>query len=447
MSLSPLTITGVSQFSADLQTIMDRAVKIAQVPIQQLQNRDSDVIQKKTLLSGLSGAVNGLAASLEALGTTAANKAISATSSKPSVVSVVSSSATDAVSYTIDSVSSTATSAAERTLISYADSAATPVGSTGDFKLVVGSNTYDFTLSNNSLVGLRDKINSLGAGVTASILTTGSGNYLSVSANFTGETTLELRDDPSGANANLLSATNQGTDLEFELNGIPVHQSRNLVNSVIPGVTFTVLDKTTDPVQLTLASDRSKLSFALSSFVSNFNALRQQLNAQQGPTAGLLSGNSLVLQLSGLSRQITSQRAADGSIRSLAELGVTFDTNGQMQFDQKKVDGLTADQVSDSFAFLGNSAQGLGHFATSLRQFSDPVSGLIKTEQDGLDRVDRAFQDQIAKLNDRITVMQKGLARKLQQADALLATLESQQNTIKASVQGLNSVLYGKNEN
>ncbi len=251
MSLSPLTITGVSSLSSDLQTIMDRATKIAQVPIQQLQNQDSDTIQKKTLFGSLSGAVSNLADSLEALGTTASNKAIAATSSDPSAISVTNSNATQAVSYTINSVTSIAMPASERTLTSYGDSASTPVGITGDFQLVVGGQTYDFTPDSNSLIGLRDKINSLGAGVTASILTTSGGNYLSVSANFTGATTLQLNSDPNGANTNLLSSTNQGTDLEFELNGIPVHQSRNLVNSVIPGVTFTVLDKSTDPVQLT----------------------------------------------------------------------------------------------------------------------------------------------------------------------------------------------------
>lgn len=447
MSLSPLTVTGVSQFSSDFQTIMDRAVRIAQVPIQQLQNRDADVLQKKTLLIGLSSAVGNLAASLESLGTTAGNRALAASSSKPDIVSVTNSGATEAVSYTINSVTSIATSASERTLVSYADSAATPVGSTGDFQLAVGGQTYDFTPDANTLIGVRDKINALGAGVTASILTTSDGNYLSLSASFTGETTLELRDDPGGANTNLLTATNQGSDLVFELNGIEVRQSRNLVNTVIPGMTFTVLAKSDDPVQLTLASDRSQLSSALAGFVSNFNTLRQQLNAQQGSAAGLLSGNSLVLQLSGQMRQLASHRGMEGSIRSLADLGVTFNSTGEMVFDSKKLNELTGDQIADSFAFLGNKAGGLGRFASGLRQFSDPIGGLIRLEQDGLDRVDRRLQEQIAELTGRITVMQKGLALKLQQADALLASLEGQQTMIQASIKGLNSVLYGRNDN
>ena len=446
MSLSPLTFTGVSQFSADFQTIMARAFKIAQVPIQQLTNRDSDVLQRKALLSGFTSTVNGLADTLESLSDISAKRALAASSSKPDVVTVANTGATTAASYTIDSVTSIAKPASERTIIGYTDSAATPVSSTGDLRLVVGTQQYNFSLANNTLVGLRDKINGLGAGVTASILTTSGGNYLSLSASASGEQALQLRDDPQGANTNLLTSSNQGSDLVFHLNGIEVRQSRNLVNSVIPGLTFTVQQESADPVELQLLSDRSQLAAGLASFAQGFNALRQQVSGQTGSAAGLLSGNSLVGQLGDRLRQIASQRLGSGSVKSLADLGLTFDSKGMMQADSKVLDGFTSDQLSDAFTFLDNSSQGLGHFAAGLRQFSDPINGLIKLEQDGLDRVDRSIQVQVAKLAERMTVMQKGLSLRLQQADSLLATLESQQNTVKASLQGLNVVLYGKQQ-
>lgn len=446
MSFTPLAFTGVSQFSNDFQAIMERAVKIAQLPIQALQNRDVDALQKKTLLSSISAGVSGLASSLEALGRVSDNKGLTATSSQPAVVSVTNSGATAAASYTINSVTSIAVAAAERSVTGYADSGATPVGSTGDFRLVVGTEEFNFSLTNNTLVGLRDKINTLGAGVTASILTTSDGNYLSVSANSAGAKVLQLRDAPTGANTNLLTTDNQGSDLVFHLNGIEVRQPRNLVNSVVPGLAFTVHSATNTATQLTLASGRSDLSSALANFADSFNTLRGQLNGQTGPAAGLLSGNSLVTQLSGQLRQLASHRMSSGSIKSLTDVGITFDSKGTMTFDSRVVDGLTSDQMTDAFSMLNNSATGLGRFAGGLQQFSDPISGLIKLEQQGLDRVDAALQKQISALTDRLTVMQRGMALKLQQADSLLASLESQQNTVKASLQGLNVVLYGKQQ-
>lgn len=446
MSLSPLTITGVSQFSADFQTIMDRAVKIAQLPIQQLQNRNVDTLRKKTLLSGVSEAVGNLAKALEDVAQTGREKALSASSSKSSTVSVTVSGATSAASYTVNSVTSIAAAASERTLTAVEDSVATPVGSTGDFRLTVGDQDYDFTLANNTLVGLRDKVNSLNAGLTASILTTADGNYLSISANTSGEKTLALKDDPSGANTDLLTATNQGSDLVFHLNGIEVRQSRNLVNSVVPGMTFTVHAATNDPVELSLTSNRPALSNTLQAFVNGFNSLRGQVNAQTGAGAGLLTGNSIMVQLGGKLREISSHRAFDGEIRGLADLGITFDSRGQASFDSTAVSNFTEEQLADAFTYLSGASTGLGKHAASLKQFSDPISGVIRLEQQGLDRVDQALQKQIETLTERIVVMQRGLALKLQQADSLLASLESQQNRVKASIQGLNSVLYGRNE-
>lgn len=87
MSISPLTITGVSQFSSDFQTILNRAVKIAQIPVTFLQNKDSDLLQQKSLLSGLSSSTGALVASLQSLGDVAANQALAASSSDPAKVS------------------------------------------------------------------------------------------------------------------------------------------------------------------------------------------------------------------------------------------------------------------------------------------------------------------------------------------------------------------------
>ena len=67
----------------------------------------------------------------------------------------------------------------ETSAATYADPAATPV-STGTMTLVSGSNNYTFQLTSNSLTSLRDQINAQNAGVTASILTTSNGNYLSL---------------------------------------------------------------------------------------------------------------------------------------------------------------------------------------------------------------------------------------------------------------------------
>src|ERR1051326_1901137 len=193
MSTAPLAFTGVSTFSSDFQTILSRQVQIAQIPITQLQNHQSDNTQKKTLLTSLNGAVAALGSSIAALG---ANKGLVATSSDPAI-SVMNTGATQATNYTITNLQSLAKPASETSVLGYADPTLTPIPA--NLQLVLGSSSYSITLGDGqtNLVGLRDAINASGAAVTASIVTTGTGanpNYLVVSANGNGAITLQLND-------------------------------------------------------------------------------------------------------------------------------------------------------------------------------------------------------------------------------------------------------------
>jgi flagellar hook-associated protein 2 len=444
MGITPLTLSGVSQYSSDLQNILNRAVQIAQVPVQQLQNRDSDLLQQKTLLGSLRSTVGDLATSLASLGDIANSKAIAATSSDSSVAIISATAANSAATYTINSVTSTATVASERSLNGYPDSASMPVSSTGQMQLTVGSHPYSFDLAANTLIGLRDKINSLGAGVNASILTTGNGNYLSVTADSAGQTTLQLLDDPSGAATQMLTQTNQGSDTVFQLNGITVTEKSNIINSVIPGITFELLKPSSTPVTISLSSDRSKLSTALQDFVQKYNALKSQIDAQTGKNAGLLTGDTAVTGLSRTLREVTSYQVTTGQIHGLADLGITFDSSGKASFDAGTFQSLSDSAVADGFSFIGSATSGLGGFSQSLNQYADPISGFIRYEQDGIDRTDQSIQNQTTVLTDRINQMQTQLQQRLALADSLLSQLESQQKSLTASLQGLNLVLYGK---
>src|SRR6185369_16397268 len=144
-------------------------------------------------------------------------------------------------SYTVSDITSIASAASETSVTGYADSSSTAVSATGTVKLTVGTHDYTINLSpaNNNLVGLRNAINDLDVGVTASVLTTGTGlnpNYLSVSSNTTGEAPLHITDDPDGAATALLTNDNQGSNAVFKLNNVAVSKPTNTINDVVPGV-------------------------------------------------------------------------------------------------------------------------------------------------------------------------------------------------------------------
>jgi len=446
MSTPALTFTGISSFSSDFQTILSREQQIEQIPITRLQNTQSDNTQKVQLLQGLNSAVAALSTSIGSLGSVGANKALTASSSDPASISVSNTGATQAVSYTISDCTSIATAASEKSVTGYADTTTTPVSQHGNLSLVFGSGDpipITLTSDQNNLVGLRDYINNMNAGLTATILTTGTGatpNYLVVSSNTLGATTLQINDTDAGTD--LLTNTNQGSDAVFKLNGIPIDKTSNTINDVIPGVTFTLNQQPSSDVTLNLSPDSSQISNALNDLTTKYNAVVDLIDAQMGSGAGLLNGDQMVLNIADDLRQLTTYNG--GSNMSLAQLGVTFDTSGKMSFDPNAVSSLSDSQLSSAISFLGSSTTGLGAFAATFNQLSDPISGLIQTEESGLNQENQQLTDQIDTLNTRMSVEQAGITTRLQQADAAIAALESQQQILNASVQSVDLALFGK---
>lgn len=453
MTITPLYFTGISKFSADFQKILKRSVDIASIPLTQMQNEQADLLTKKQLLSDISGTVDTLAGNISSLGSIGENRGLSASSSNTSRVTVTLNGATQPGSYVISDITSVAEASSETTASGYATADSTAVSTDGTLELVVGSNTYTVDLTaagKNNLNGLRDAINGLGSGVVASVVDTGTGsqpNYLSITATSTGTQTLQLRETAGDASSNILTANNQGANAVFKLDGLDVVSSDNVINDVVPGLTFTIQSITDvgEQVTLTLASSRSGLATALSDLVNSYNGTLTKVEAQVGKTAGLLSGDYIIRDIQNQMRVLASYRSTGSSnVNSLMDLGIGFDTNGQMSFDSSQFNSLSNNDISAAFDFLGSSTTGFGALADNFKQISDPVTGLIKTQQDQYDVADQRLSDQMAALTDRIDYMQSSLLTKLQQADVLLSQLESQQTMLDSNIQSLNLVLYGK---
>src|SRR5580658_2540319 len=109
--ITPLTLNGISQYASDFQSILDRSVQIANIPIEELQNQQSLVENQITAASGLSAAVAAVASDLTNLGNLGTSQALSASSSDSSVVSAQVTGATAATSYAITNVKSVASAA------------------------------------------------------------------------------------------------------------------------------------------------------------------------------------------------------------------------------------------------------------------------------------------------------------------------------------------------
>ncbi len=500
----------------------------------------------KQALIALNPIVANVATSVAALGQLASGQGLTATSSDSSTVSVANTGATAPANYTISNIV-LGTQASELSLTGYANASTTPLGVEGqnNFTLTLGSATYNLNLSgNDNLTGLETAINNSGAPVTASILSSGTSNYLSVTANNVGATTLTLDtapetadlitnngtgtetslagypdtgttavsgsgivdltvgsgapialnisannnltglmnainnaaagvtasittsggenylqvvaaggatpitldDTPAAMPVNLISGSNQGSDSSFTLNNTiqVANQTTNVFSSVIPGVTFSLLQSGAGPVTLSLATNAADLGNALQTFVSAYNSLADQVSQETGTGAGPLGGDPTINDISDDLNQLSGYFASSTStVRSLSDLGITFDDSGQMSIDPTVVAGFSSTQLSDAFKFLGSSSSGFAAFANNFTMISDPLSGTIQNEENGLDTDDTNIGNEITTLQARASLAHNANAANLEAADALVAQLESDQNTVNAEVESVDFVDFG----
>jgi flagellar hook-associated protein 2 len=458
MSITPLRFTGISQFSEDFQTIVDRALAIAQLPIQSMQNQQADLITKKQLLATLGSKIQTLANAVAALGGQGASGGLTVTSSDTSKVTASLTTATSPATYVISDITSVARRATESTLTGLATLDQTAVDVDDTLELVFDGQAYtiDLTSYGNNLNGLynalRAKIDAQGLGLTVSLINAGSGAtpyHLTLSATNSGARSLQLWTEPGAAGANLLSSSNQGANAVFQINGIGITSTANLVTGVAPGINLNIAGTTGagETVTIDLSSSRTPVQNALATLVDAYNAVAEDLNAQIGDDAGLLSGDYLIGYAKGLLRQIIGYQDTGGVIQSLADLGIELDTGGKMSFNSTTFNALSYGDFQDAFRFLGSETSGFGSLASSLDQLSHPLlTDLIDTQIAQYDAADDRLQQQIEVLSERITLSQTTLLEQLQQADVLLASLESQQQMLDASLEAVSYALYGRRD-
>jgi flagellar hook-associated protein 2 len=431
-------------------------VGIAQLPLTALQNDQSDVESKIQALQTLQPAVAAVGADITTLGGLAGGQALSATSSDSTLVSATATGATASANYTIGNITSTASAASATSASGYSDSTTTAVSSAGNLQLVVGSQNYSISLAagQNNLQGLVSAINGIsGSPVTASVLTTSSGDYLALSANSTGAVSaLQLNDIPaSGPTVNLLSTTSSGLDLgsnaNFDLDGIGISQSSNTINNVVSGLTFTILGTTSgsQTVSLSLSPDATNVSNALQSFVTDYNSLLTAVDAQTGQSGGALAGDSTIYQTESAMQQAVTYEGGSGSVNNLSDLGISISDTGQMTLDNTVVGGMSSSQLSDALSFLGSSTTGFGALASSFTELSDPLTGVIQGESANLTTEDQSLQTQVTNKTAQINTMETNLQSQLEAADAAIAALQTQQQVLTSSIQAVDLTLYGQN--
>lgn len=430
-STSTATFNGTSQYAGDLQQAINQAVAVASIPLTQLQDNVSTLQSESSELTTLQNDFTGLQTAVQQLSSGTGNGALSATASDTNVasVSVDTSLASTPGTYSLNviSVGSPTTTLSNNGLPAVTDPNQTSISSSGTFTLTVGSNNYTITPSSDTLNALAQAINSGNYGVSASIVDIGSSSSpdyrLTLQSTTLGNETIQLNDGTQ----NLLSVLSSGSPAQYQVDGqpsTPISSDTSTV-TLAPGVTADLLEA--GQTTVTVAPDSSAAANALSAFATAYNSTLADLTTNHGTNGGALTGQSIVLQLQQSLSSLIQYTGGSGGV-NLADLGLTFNSQGQLTFDQSTFDNTEATDPQGVSNFLGSATSGgfLENATNILNGLEDTNTGLFVQTQNSYQQQINSDNSQITDTQTRITTMQNNLTEQMAQADSTIASLESQ---------------------
>jgi flagellar hook-associated protein 2 len=429
---SPTYFTGVSTYASDLQQVITRAVAIASMPLQLMQDQLQNLDNQQSALSGLDSTFSSLQSAIAGIGTALGPSSYSATSSSSAISASVSSEALEG-SYAVDvtSLGSYSTSVSDPSLPAVADPSSSSISTASTYTLTVNGKTTTITPAGNSLMDLAQAINTASAGVQASVVNTGSSYSLVVrSTNLAGDS-IQLND----GSQDLLDTLTTGTPATYDISGLgsatqPIDSNSRTV-TLAPGVTIDLLQQTAagQPATVTVSRDTSGVGTAISSFVDAYNAAVNALNQQVGQSGGALSGESTISDLRNSLRQITQYSGTSGGVTLLSQMGLSLDDSGELTFDSSQFSSVSASNLDQ---FLG-SATGGGFLQTATNAMTaveDPTTGFIPTATTDVNGQITQENNLITAEQQKISTLQSTLTQQMATADATIASLEQQKDYI-----------------
>ena len=325
--------------------------------------------------------------------------------------------------------------------------------------------TIDISAANSSLTGVRDAINNAKAGVSASVINVGNGEYrLSITSNDTGKDngmTLSVSGDSALQSFMGFDGTSGGMkesvtaqNAELTVNNVAIENSSNTISDALEDITLNLNDVTTGNQTLTISQDNTKAQAAIKDWVTAYNALQDTFSSltkytavdpgsdAQSTSNGALIGDSTLRTIQTQLKSALSNTASASAFKTLAQIGITSDpSTGQLKIDDTK---LTAALKKDS-ADVGQLIVGDGkktgittNIGSNLTSWLSST-GIIQAAKDGVSKTLNKLTKDYNAASDIIDQKVARYKAQFTQLDVLMSSLNNTSSYLTQQFESTNN--------
>jgi flagellar hook-associated protein 2 len=458
------TITGVGS-GFDTQAIVKSLVDAERAPKQaQINLQSQKATTQLSSIGKIQAALDAFRGALANMGTDNSFSGLTGTSSDEKVATMTANQGAANGSFSL--VVNQLAAPSKLSTKSFAGGQSTVVNNgTSATTLTISQSGKNFDLSvpaGATLQQVRDSINSQfgTAGLSANILTDSNGSRLI------------LTSTNGGVGSDLTMSGNSGIDTgytvvsapqnaKYTIDGIAAESKTNSITDAVSGVSIKLLslsptatanDQSPNPVRTALTISVTTSTTALKSgvkgFVDTYNALLKAMNAETKVTKDA-AGNSIAATLTGDSTMRTLQAAirnefnalsGNGTLKSLAQFGVTTDQDtGALSIDAKQWDKAVLTNAADINSIFSGKDGLLARLTTATDGYAKATTGILATRSASLSDSLKDLNKQQTALDDRLTTMQDALTRKYTAMDTLVAQLRQQSNSILGTLNAISN--------
>jgi len=412
----------------DISSLVSQLVAAERKPLDARITREQTSANTQiSALGSLKSSMSYLRDAVAGLRTTSAFALRTATSSNKDVFTATATQEVPAGSYDVEVV---ALATAQKLTSQAFVGGRTAVVGTGTLTVSYGDTSFDVDIAagHGTLAEIRDAINTAkgNSGVTASIINESGGSRLVLTARNTGiENAVRITQsggdgglaalvfDPADPGANTLTET-AAKDSHVRVNGHDYKGPTNSVTGAVDGLTLNLVKaEAGTEYTVTIADDVDGTITKIKKFVTDFNSLAKVLGSLQSYNAttgkaGAMLGDAYVRGLHSDVRRMISDPVTEGtgSYTTLASIGITTDSTGQLVVDDAKLKvalGADFDGIASMFAA------------------SDGIATRIHTKLDAALKSDAQLATRTDTLNDTL----KRLEKEQERIDSRMESVEA----------------------
>jgi flagellar hook-associated protein 2 len=456
----------------DVNSIINQLLAIERQPIVQLQNQATKIQSQISEYGKLQSLISTFRDAASVLMNNATWGQTVGTSSNAAAVGIVVGSGAAVGNYSVQVQSLAASQSLASTV--FASSDETP--GAGMLRIELGSwgpdqTTFtpksdvaavDITIeATDTLSQVRDKINAANAGVTATVLNDGSGARLLMRSAATGTENAfrtsgvaAFNFDPSSGSG-AMTQTQAAANAAATIDGLAISSQSNTLTNLVDGITLTLGQVTTAPVELQVAQDNDALKKAVQTFADTYNALASLIAGQikydaDSKTAGPLQGDSGAV---GIQRQLRammgSSSGASSAFSRLSDVGLELQSDGSVKVNDAKLDSALANLPELKKLLANNDIaipvnNGIARQLYTLADAMLSVDGTLTTRTDGLRKRVEMNQSDQDRIERRVEQTEKRLRAQYTALDTTLGRLSGISSYVSQQMAMLNaSNLYG----